>query len=471
MVAVRAKSSPAGRRVVERGVRRAQQQRTASRRVSSAAAMAALLAFPILAADPAQAYSSQQWALGYLKANQDWQVSKGANVTVAVLDSGVASIPDLSGQVLSGADFTSSTTSSGNGWTDTDGGGHGTGMASLIAGNGTGVAGLAPSAKVLAVRVMTGDGGYTPQELAAGIQFAVQQHVGVINLSVGSPQSDPAIQQAISQALDANIVVVAASGNESTSTVDFPAAYPGVVAVGAVDQNGQVWAQSNTGTQVALSAPGVQVYRDNNFGQQGTESGTSEATAYVSATAALIRSAHPDWTAGQVIRDLISTADPGQGQSAGQRSDQYGYGIIDPLKALQAPAPSDTSNPLLGSSGSSTGASPGTGSASGNASSTPAPAASSSNTSHTGLIIGVVVGLIVIIGLILLIVALARRGGGGPKPPTGPGQYGGGYQPPQPQQNPYQQQGQQGPYQNPYQQSPYQQQPPQNPPYPQAPNQ
>lgn len=480
MVAVRATSSPAGRRVVKRCMPKARQQRTALRRVSSAAALAALLAFPVLAAVPAQAYSSQQWALDYLKANQDWQVSKGANVTVAVIDSGVASIPDLNGQVLSGADFTGGTASSGNGRTDTDDGGHGTGMASIIVGTGTGVTGLAPSAKVLAVRVMTGDGGYTPQELAAAIQFAVQQHVGVINLSVGSPQSGDIVQQAISQAIEANIVVVAASGNESTSTVDFPAAYPGVVAVGAVDQNGQIWDQSNTGAQVALSAPGVQIYRDNNFGQQGTESGTSEATAYVSATAALIRSAHPDWTAGQVIRDLISTADPGQGQTAGQRSEQYGYGVIDPLKALQAAAPTDTSNPLLGSPGSGT--SPGTGSTTGNASSTPAPAASSSNSSHTGLIIGVVVGIIILIGLILLVVALARRGRGGPKPPSGPGgQYGGGYQPSQPQQNPYQQQGQQNPYQqqnpyerpNPYQQrNPYQQpQPPQNPPYPQAPNQ
>lgn len=430
--------------------------------MGSAAALVALLAAPVLAASPAHAYSSQQWALDYLKASQAWQVSKGANVTVAVLDSGVASIPDLNGQVLSGADFTSGTTSSGDGRTDIDGGGHGTGMASLISGNGTAVSGLAPSARVLAVRVMTGDGGYTPQELAAGIQYAVQQRVGVINLSVGSPDADPVVRQAIRQAIAANVVVVAASGNESASSVDYPAAYPGVVAVGAVDQSGQIWSQSNSGGQVALAAPGVQIYRDNNFGQQGTESGTSEATAYVSATAALIRSAHPDWTAGQVIRDLISTADPGQGQSAGQHSDQYGYGIIDPVKALQAPAPSDTSNPLLGSSGTS--ASPGTGSATGNASETPAPAASSSKSTHIGLIIGAIVGVLVIVGLVLLIVALARRGRGGPKPPSGPGRYRDGYQPPQPQQNPYLQQ-------NPYQQHPPYQQPPQNPQYPQNPHQ
>jgi subtilisin family serine protease len=216
------------------------------------------------------------------------------------------------------------------------------------------------------------------------------------------------------------------------------------VAVGAIDQSGQIWSQSSYGPRTALTAPGVQIYRDNNFGQQGTSSGTSEATAYVSAAAALIRSAHPDWTAGQVIRDLINTADPGSGQSAGQHSDQYGYGIVDPLKALQASAPSNTSNPLLGSSASS--ATPGS-SSTATAGATAAPASS-----HTGLIIGVVVGVVVIIGLILLIVALSRRGRGGPKPPTGPGQYGGYQQQPYPPQTPYQQ--------NP---NPYSQQPPQHP--------
>jgi type VII secretion-associated serine protease mycosin len=456
MLAVRAKSSSASRRVTGRA---------ALRRVGSAAIAAVLLAVPVIGAGPAQAYSSQQWALDYLKANQDWNVSKGSNVTVAVIDTGIASIPDLNGQVSPGADFSSGTTSSGNGRTDTDSGGHGTGMASIIVGNGTNVAGLAPAAKVLAVRVMAGSGGFTSQELAAGIQYAVQQHAGVINLSLGNSQSDPTVQQAISQAVMANVVVVASAGNETSTSVDYPAAYPGVIAVGAVDQSGQIWSQSNTGSQVTLAAPGVTIYRDNNFNQQGTESGTSEAAAYVSAAAALVRSAHPDWTAGQVIRDLIGTADPGSGQSAGQHSDQYGYGIVDPLKALQAAAPSDTTNPLLGSS--VTTATPGSGStATATAGSSSAPTAGPA-ASHTGLIIGVIVGVIVIIGLVLLFIALSRRGRGGPKPPAGPGQYGGYQQQPYPPQNPYQQnpyqpggqpgQSQQPPY--PYQQ----QQPPQYP--------
>lgn len=430
MVAGRTAGPTSGRRMTARKVRRG----------GSAAIAAALLATSIIDASPAQAYPSQQWALDYLKANQDWSISKGSGVTVAVLDTGVASIPDLTGQVTSGADFSAGTTSTGTGRTDTDTDGHGTGMASVVAGNGI-VEGLAPRATVLPVRVdAAGAGTILVSNVAAGVRYAVSSHVGVINLSLGFAQ-DPGndLRQAITQAIAANIVVVAGTGNDATS-VAYPAAYPGVVAVGAVDQNGQIWAQSNTGPQVTLAAPGVGIYRDNNFGQQGTSSGTSEATAYVSAAAALVRGAHPDWTAGQVIRALISTADPGAGQTAGRHSDQYGYGILDPLKALRAASPADTTNPLLSaaSSGPAAGATADGGETS--------AAASAGSSGRAGVIIAGVVALLVILGVVLLIVLLSRRGRG-PKPPAGPG----GYPPRQP---------------DPYQQSPYQPRQPQAPQYP-----
>lgn len=430
-------------------------KRTAFRRVSSAAITVVLCAIPVVGTSPAWAYSSQQWALDYLKATADWQLSKGSNVTVAVLDSGVASIPDLGSNVIAGADFSSGTTTSGDGKTDTDDNGHGTGMASIIAGNGTAVSGLAPAAKILPVRIdASSASGLFGPNIAASIRYAVSQHVGVINLSIGGQQDlGPDVSSAIAQAVAANIVVVAATGNQDNGSTDvqYPAAYPGVIAVGAIDQSGQIWSQSSYGPRTTLVAPGVQIYRDNNLNQQGTESGTSEAAAYVSATAALVRSAHPDWTAGQVIRDLIGTADPASGQTAGQHSDQYGYGTVDPLKALRASAPSDTSNPLLAStSGGNSTATPAT-------TPTSTTTAAAPNSSHTGLIIGIVVGVVVIVGLILLIVALARRGRGGPKPPYGPGpgqpgQYGGGGY----QQSPYAQQ-------HPYGQQPPPPQPPQRP--------
>ena len=433
-----------------------------AKRLGSAAIAAALFGLPLAIAAPAHADASSQWPLQYFKASQVWNISKGSGSTVAVLDTGVSSVPDTQPNLLSGADFGSGTTSTGNGQTDLDG--HGTAMAAVIAGTGTAVTeGLAPAAKILPVIINDTDLGNPPDQMAAAIQYAISQHVSVINLSQSVGQN-PVVAAAVQDALNNNIVVVASSGNESQSSVDYPAAYPGVVAVGAVDQSGSIWSESNTGSQVDLAAPGVNVPTEDLSGAAATTTGTSAATAYVSATVALIRSAHPSWTVGQVIRDLIATADPASGQTAGQHSDQYGYGIVDPLKALQASAPSETSNPLLASAGSTASATA-TAGATGGAGST---STASSSSSSTGLVIGIVVAVVVIILIIVLIVVLSRRN---KNRPGGPGAGGpGGGQPPYggqyPQQNPYgQQQQQQSPYQqqNPYGQPPQYPYPPQNP--------
>jgi hypothetical protein len=325
-------------------------------------------------------------------------------------------------------------------------------MAAIIAASGTETDGLAPSAKVISVRITIGTGG-TPDMMAAGIRYAISKHVNVINLSQRTLTTNANLANAVQQALAADIVIVAASGDETQSTVDYPAAYPGVVAVGAISQNGTIWSNSNTGPQVTLAAPGVNVPTEDNFGSAATTDGTSAATAYVSATVALVRAAHPSWTAGQVIRDLIATADPASGQTAGQHSDQYGYGIVDPLKALQAAAPSETSNPLLASASSSASAV-----ASAGATATGGGGTASSSKSGSGLVVGVIVTVVVVLLIIVLIVVLSRRnrdrrGGGGPG--GGPGVGGSGGQPPYgqyAQQNPYQQQA------NPYQQPGAQQQ-------------
>jgi hypothetical protein len=285
--------------------------------------------------------------------------------------------------------------------------------------------------------------------MAAGIKYAISQHVSVINLAQRTLTTDSNLASAIQEALAANIVIVAASGDETLSTVDYPAAYPGVVAVGAINQSGSIWSSSNTGLQVTLAAPGVNVPTEDNFGSAATTDGTSASTAYVSATVALVRAEHPSWTVGQVIRDLIATADPGSGQAAGQHSDQYGYGIVDPLKALQASAPSATSNPLLGAAGSSASAGAATATATGGS------GTASSSKSSSGLVIGIVVAVVVVLLIIVLIVVLSRRnrnrpGGGGPGAGGGGGQY--------PQQSPYGQQANPYVQQNPQGGSPYGQQ-------------
>jgi len=425
-----------------------------ARRLGGITCAAVLLIAPVLVAAPASADASSQWPLAYLKASQVWDITKGSGATVAILDTGVAPLPDTQGSLLSGADFSTSTTSSGNGQTDLDG--HGTGMAIDITGAGNPLEGFAPDAKILPVRV--GLETFGAADVAAGIEYAVSQHVSVINLSLGVEDEDSTLANAVRDAENTGVVVVAATGNSGASSVSYPAAYPGVVAVGAVDQNGALWPQSDTGPQVVLTAPGVNVPSEDETGAVTTAEGTSDAAAFVSATVALIRADHPSWTAGQVIRDLISTADPSSGMAAGQHSDQYGYGIVDPLKALQASAPSQTSNPLLAAATVTSSPTATT--------QTTATGHGSGSSSHTGLILGVV-AVVVVAGVVVLLLVPWRKkndhnrpggpgpggpGYGGPQPPYG----GAGY----PQQNPYQQppQGNPQPGQQPY--PPQQQYPP-----------
>jgi subtilisin family serine protease len=450
--------------------------------LGSAAIAAALFGLPLVAAAPAEASVSSQWPLQLFNTGEIWNITRGSGVTIAELDGGVTSLPDTEDAILPGADFSDGTTSTGNGETDLDG--HGTAMAAIMIGAGNVVNGLAPGAKLIPVRVTSGETG-SPDTMAAGVRYAIAQHVGVINISQRVLSTDASLADALQAAINANIVVVAASGNETQSSVDYPAAYPGVVAVGAVDQSNTIWSESNTGPQVTLAAPGVNVPTEDNTGAAATASGTSASTAYVSATVALIRADHPSWTAGQVIRDLIATADPAAGQSPGQHSDQYGYGIVDPLKALEASAPTQTSNPLLGSSatGSTASAAPRSG-ADG-----VTPTAAPSSSARTGVVIGIAIALVIAVLATVLIVALSRRSrnkrGGGPRGgPGGPGMPGGpgaplgaggyGYGWPAQQQPPRQGGGGAGvgggnPYhhENPYQQSPPQQyrpqQQPQNP--------
>ena len=410
---------------------------------------------PLTTALPAHADASSQWPLQYLKSSQVWNITKGTGATVAVIDTGVAATADTRSALESGADFTGGTTSSGNGQNDTDG--HGTSMAALIIGSGGVVDGFAPGSELLPVRATIGEG-MTPDSLAAAIQYAVSQRVSVISISLRVVSQDSTLEAAIKDAVNANTVVIAAAGDEAQSTVDYPAAYPGVLAVGAVDQNGSAWSSSNTGPQLALMAPGVAVPTEDNFGSAGTTTGTSASTAYVSATAALIRATHPSWTAGQVIRDLIATADPASGMTAGQHSDQYGYGTIDPLKALEASAPADTSNPLL-TSATNTASATATTEATGPGNTDTA----SSSSSSTGLIIGIVAAVIAAIAIIVLIIVLNRRNRNRPGGPGSGGSGGGGvYGGPasygqQQQQNPYHQQ---QPLQSPYYGPPQGQQPP-----------
>ncbi|WP_308299034.1 S8 family serine peptidase [Streptomyces sp. GESEQ-35] len=379
----------------------------------------------------------QQWVLDVFSMQDTWAETQGEGVTVAVVDSGVdGSHPDLTGQVLEGKDFT------GGGSAQEDIIGHGTKMASIIAGHGhgpgnaDGVIGLAPKAKILPLRTLqTREDRNLDETWGAAVRYAVDHGATVINLSFGSDGGSKTLsagRDAIAYAQAHDVVVVAASGNEGSVAVSEPAALPGVVSVGAVDQDASLWTDSNTGKGLTLTAPGVEIVGANNTMSNGygVSSGTSESTAYVSAAAALVRSKYPDLTAGQVINRLIKSASFLGHKGLKAPDEEYGYGIIRPRQAVTMDIPAGPKANPLGqlqeSSSTSGGASKGTDT------STQAGKKKSSSSSNI-LVLAGGIAAVVIVGAIVLVVIRSRRNGGNGGPGSGGGTpaQGTGY-PPQP---------------------------------------
>lgn len=276
---------------------------------------------------------SQQWALDQLAAEPVWTVSRGTGQTIAVIDSGVdATHPDLAGQLLVGTDLV---TAGGTGGTDPFG--HGTHVAGIIAasaGNHLGIAGLAPGARILPVRVLDSDGAGWESDIAAGVLWAVDHGAGVVNLSLGGPDASEAVRTAITIAVSRGVVVVAAAGNErgQGSSVSYPAGFglPGELAVAATTKARVSAPYSNTGSYVSVAAPGDAIL-STLAGSYKSLSGTSMAAPYVSAVVALVRSAAPGLGPVDVVRALTSTADD---LEAAGRDDATGSGLVDPGAAL-----------------------------------------------------------------------------------------------------------------------------------------
>ncbi|MDH6112459.1 type VII secretion-associated serine protease mycosin [Kitasatospora sp. MAP12-15] len=301
-----------------------------------------------------------EWHLDAMHASDMWNTTTGSGITVAVIDSGAdAGLPDLAGQVLPGKDFSGLP-----GGATTDADGHGTEMASVIAGtgksfNGKGAYGLAPGAKVLPLRVDSRDGtsgAITLKQVDDAIVYAADNGAQVINISlavravdIGSSDID-ALKSAVDHAIGKGSLVVAGAGNSAQqgNPIMYPAAAPGVAAVGATDENGTRTAESQTGPQLALVAPGMDIYSACTGATGYCEShGTSDATALVSASAALVWSLHPGWTGNQVLRVLLNTA--GRGSDNAVRNDNVGYGAVRPRIAITTPGdpgPADV-NPLV----------------------------------------------------------------------------------------------------------------------------
>ncbi|RZU51266.1 type VII secretion-associated serine protease mycosin [Krasilnikovia cinnamomea] len=319
-------------------------------RLAAAVASGVLLA--LAGAPPVLADSDRehQWHLRALHVAEAHKISQGEGVTVAVIDSGVqANHRDLTGNILPGVDFLDAKT---KGWVDTNG--HGTAMAGLIAGHGHGAGdadgalGIAPKAKILPIRGQK-DNKLSSVEIADAITEAVRHHVGVISMSFAT-SADEATKRALQQAIDADIVLVAASGNRPDDIfLPYPAKYPGVVAVGATGRDGKLAPVTTTGPEMVLVAPGVQIVSTANTGGYRTGTGTSDSTAIVAGAAALIRAKYPNLSAAEVVHRLTATATD---KGAPGRDREYGYGSLDLVAALTADVPAGAGQPSAAPSSS-----------------------------------------------------------------------------------------------------------------------
>jgi len=283
--------------------------------------------------------SGVPWAQQALDFSSAWSISRGQGVTVAVVDSGVQNTHQLAGRA-SYYDVT--------GTGPADCAGHGTAVASIIAASdelskGVPFYGVAPDAHILSIKVNTGEDERNLSFLPDGIRAAVDLGAQVINVSIQGPNT-PALRSAVEYALSKNRVVVAAAGNDQSEDGTvlkgpfWPASYPGVLSVGAVDQTGEVTDFTPTKTPISVVAPGLNIQSDYPGGYSQDDWGTSFAAPFVSGEAALIRSAFPHMSEAQVVARIIDTAD-------GHIGDRSGAGMINPVQALTGLLPPQAATP------------------------------------------------------------------------------------------------------------------------------
>lgn len=256
----------------------------------------------------------------------------GTGVKVAVLDSGIsASHEDLN--VAGGASFVDGEPDPYN-----DGNGHGTHVAGTIAGldNTLGVLGVAPEVSLYAVKVLGSDGSGTYSGIAKGVEWAIDNNIDVVNMSLGGSQGSTTLQQAMDNAYNSGVLLVAAAGNEgsygksSRNTIGYPAKYNSVMAVGAVDSNLERASFSSVGNELEVMAPGVNVYSSVPGDSYDSYNGTSMASPHVAGAAALIL-ANDSSLSNVDVRNLLNDTATSLGDSF-----YYGNGFINVQEAVQS---------------------------------------------------------------------------------------------------------------------------------------
>lgn len=281
--------------------------------------------------------SQTPWAQRALDFSSVWGLTQGRGIKVAVIDSGVDKNPQFGNRVIPAQDLAPTQF----GAADGDCVGHGTSVAGIIAAapkSGIGFEGVAPQATIISIKITNTKNNIPSAAVPVAIRDAVADGANVINLSL-TAENTPALLSAVEFALSNNVVVVAAAGNDTPDSGTgpfYPAAYPGVLSVGAVEPDGTLAPFSDTRTPVTVTAPGADVtstfpgFFPHSYAPG--QNGTSFATPFVSGVVALVRAYHPDLLPEQVVQRIQETADGAAGPGTGN-------GMVNPVEAVTAVLP------------------------------------------------------------------------------------------------------------------------------------
>lgn len=284
---------------------------------------------------------NRQWNFRAINVEQAWDETRGAGVTVAVIDTGVSIVPDLKlTKFVPGYDFVTNKDDA------SDDNGHGTHVAGTIAqstNNGYGVAGIAYEASIMPLKVLAASGGGTVADIAEAIKFAADNGASVINMSLGGGGASNMMEEAIKYAHDKGVVIIAAAGNEGRNAASYPARYPDVISVAATNPAGDKASYSNFGAGVDISAPGGSAEGSdsskiiqNTINPATGESvfvgfpGTSMAAPHVSGVAALVKSTGVE-TPDEIRSILLQSARKVQEDHL----NHFGSGHLDANAAVQ----------------------------------------------------------------------------------------------------------------------------------------
>ncbi|MFE6075849.1 S8 family peptidase [Paenibacillus sp. NPDC057886] len=278
---------------------------------------------------PNDPFFPYQYNLQKINAPAAWDISQSnSSVKIAIIDTGVQlNHPELAGKILPGYDYVDYDN------VPEDGNGHGThvaGIAASITNIGVGIAGTAPLASIVPLRVLDNNGQGTTGNVGNGLVYAANNGIQVVNLSLGGPTGEAFLQAAVQYAWDQGAVIIAAAGNDNTSYPIVPASYPNVIAVAATNPSDLKSNFSNYGSWVDMAAPGDTILSTYLGGSYAYLSGTSMAAPHIAGVAALL--AARGKTNAQIRDALCFASDPVSGSGV-----YWKYGRLNAERSLQVP--------------------------------------------------------------------------------------------------------------------------------------